>query len=238
MDRVRIRDSSNSFGGPGRGSGWRQKSLSNIDLPTSYRGIAGGIGGGITGGGLGAGQFRYRDYDSGLYDLYSRIDSRREEYEDLYGVNPKAARANGASSGNSGLSSSAGATAAAAAASSSSAAAIAAGSPAGGGGSKSKKRHHRSQEVIAYDKSSEHGGHSHHHHHHHHHGSQQQQAAQQQQFYNPDTGEACSLRRTRSLAVIREESYHDLHLPGRGGARRSQLIPRAKLIDRNFFKER
>ncbi|EDO63850.1 AGAP006339-PA [Anopheles gambiae str. PEST] len=185
VDRVRIRDSSNSFGGPGRGSGWRQKSLSNIDLPTSYRGIAGGIGGGITGGGLGAGQFRYRDYDSGLYDLYSRIDSRREEYEDLYGVNPKAAR-----------------------------------------------------EVIAYDKSSEHGGHGHHHHHHHHHGSQQQQAAQQQQFYNPDTGEACSLRRTRSLAVIREESYHDLHLPGRGGARRSQLIPRAKLIDRNFFKER
>uniref|UniRef100_A0A182PZU2 Uncharacterized protein n=1 Tax=Anopheles farauti TaxID=69004 RepID=A0A182PZU2_9DIPT len=67
VDRVRIRDSSNSFGGPGRGSGWRQKSLSNIDLPTSYRGIAGGIGGGITGGGLGAGQFRYRDYDSGLF---------------------------------------------------------------------------------------------------------------------------------------------------------------------------
>uniref|UniRef100_A0A182KE90 Uncharacterized protein n=1 Tax=Anopheles christyi TaxID=43041 RepID=A0A182KE90_9DIPT len=241
VDRVRIRDSSNSFGGPGRGSGWRQKSLSNIDLPTSYRGIAGGIGGGITGGGLGAGQFRYRDYDSGLYDLYSRIDSRREEYEDLYGVNPKAARANGGSSSNSGLSSSAGATAAAAASAASSSAAAAAGttgSPAGGG-SKSKKRHHRSQEVIAYDKSSEHGGHSHHHHHHHHHhGSQQQQAAQQQQFYNADTGEACSLRRTRSLAVIREESYHDLHLPGRGGARRSQLIPRAKLIDRNFFKER
>uniref|UniRef100_A0A182PPD1 Uncharacterized protein n=1 Tax=Anopheles epiroticus TaxID=199890 RepID=A0A182PPD1_9DIPT len=239
VDRVRIRDSSNSFGGPGRGSGWRQKSLSNIDLPTSYRGIAGGIGGGITGGGLGAGQFRYRDYDSGLYDLYSRIDSRREEYEDLYGVNPKAARANGGSSVNSGLSSSAGATAAAA---SSSAAAAAnggggTGSPATGGGSKSKKRHHRSQEVIAYDKSSDHGGHSHHHHHHHHHGQPASQQ-QQQQFYNADTGEACSLRRTRSLAVIREESFHDLHLPGRGGARRSQLIPRAKLIDRNFFKER
>uniref|UniRef100_A0A182MS97 Uncharacterized protein n=1 Tax=Anopheles culicifacies TaxID=139723 RepID=A0A182MS97_9DIPT len=241
VDRVRIRDSSNSFGGPGRGSGWRQKSLSNIDLPTSYRGIAGGIGGGITGGGLGAGQFRYRDYDSGLYDLYSRIDSRREEYEDLYGVNPKAARANGggASSGNSGLSSSAGATAAAA-----TAAVGTVGSPAGGGGkSGGKKRHHRSQEVIAYDKSSEHGGHGHHHHHHHHHGSQQQlqqsgQQQQHQQFYNADTGEACSLRRTRSLAVIREESYNDLHLPGRGGARRSQLIPRAKLIDRNFFKER
>uniref|UniRef100_A0A182WCE2 Uncharacterized protein n=1 Tax=Anopheles minimus TaxID=112268 RepID=A0A182WCE2_9DIPT len=241
VDRVRIRDSSNSFGGPGRGSGWRQKSLSNIDLPTSYRGIAGGIGGGITGGGLGAGQFRYRDYDSGLYDLYSRIDSRREEYEDLYGVNPKAARANGGggSSGNSGLSSSAGVNAAAAAA------AAGTGSPAGGGGkSGGKKRHHRSQEVIAYDKSSEHGGHGHHHHHHHHHGSQQllqqsgQQQQQHQQFYNADTGEACSLRRTRSLAVIREESYNDLHLPGRGGARRSQLIPRAKLIDRNFFKER
>ncbi|EAT35281.1 AAEL012536-PA [Aedes aegypti] len=141
VDRVRIRDSSSSFGGPGRGSGWRQKSLSNIDLPTSYRGIAGGVAG--TGGLVGAGQFRYRDYDSGLYDLYSRIDSRREEYDDLYGVNPKAA----------------------------------------------------------------------------------------------DGNDACSLRRTRSLAVIREETYNDLHLHGRG-ARRSQLIPRAKLVDRNFFKDR
>uniref|UniRef100_A0AAG5DGN5 Uncharacterized protein n=1 Tax=Anopheles atroparvus TaxID=41427 RepID=A0AAG5DGN5_ANOAO len=253
VDRVRIRDSSSSFGGPGRGSGWRQKSLSNIDLPTSYRGIAGG---GITGGGLGAGQFRYRDYDSGLYDLYSRIDSRREEYEDLYGVNPKAARANGAIGGggaSNGLSSTAGIASAAGATGSSGASATAGGGGVGGGsgssasvsgGSKSgsKKRHHRSQEVIAYEKSASEHGHSHHHHHHHHHGGgsqhQQQQQQQLQQFYNPDSNEACSLRRTRSLAVIREESYNDLHLPGRGGARRSQLIPKAKLIDRNFFKER
>ncbi|KFB50655.1 AGAP006339-PA-like protein [Anopheles sinensis] len=238
VDRVRIRDSSNSFGGPGRGSGWRQKSLSNIDLPTSYRGITGG---GITGGGLGAGQFRYRDYDSGLYDLYSRIDSRREEYEDLYGVNPKAARANGNNAlggGNNGLSSSAGSANGAGGSANSGGASV------NGSKSGSKKRHHRSQEVIAYDKSASEHGHSHHHHHHHHHGSsgtqtqQQQQQQQLQQFYNSDSNEACSLRRTRSLAVIREESYNDLHLPGRGGARRSQLIPKAKLIDRNFFKER
>ncbi|ETN60001.1 hypothetical protein AND_008391 [Anopheles darlingi] len=256
VDRVRIRDSSNSFGGPGRGSGWRQKSLSNIDLPTSYRGIAGGGGGGgsggsITGGGgLGAGQFRYRDYDSGLYDLYSRIDSQREEYEDLYGVNPKAARAGSSDrGGGAGIISGSGTTAASNAQAAATAAAAggnntvtssaaSGGSGAASGASKAsgKKRHNRNQDTKA---ASEHGGGQHHHHHHHHHhhngGSQQQQ----QQFYNPDSNEACSLRRTRSLAVIREESYNELHLPGRGGgSRRSQLIPRAKLTDRNFFKER
>ncbi|XP_052566246.1 protein javelin [Culex pipiens pallens] len=197
VDRVRIRDSSSSFGGPGRGSGWRQKSLSNIDLPTSYRGIAGGVAG--TGGLVGAGQFRYRDYDSGLYDLYSRIDSHREEYDDLYGVNPKASRAASSVSVSS--------------------------------------RHKKQQQQLehqqqAQDKDQQRQ--SKHHHHHHHRGSG---GIHHQEFYNPESNEACSLRRTRSLAVIREESYNDLHLHGRG-ARRSQLIPRAKLVDRNFFKER
>lgn len=51
---------------------------------------------------------------------------------------------------------------------------------------------------------------------------------------NPD---ACSLRRTRSLAVIREETFNDLQISGIR-TRRSQLIPRAKLVDRSFFKDR
>nr|XP_029727496.1 protein javelin-like [Aedes albopictus] len=194
VDRVRIRDSSSSFGGPGRGSGWRQKSLSNIDLPTSYRGIAGGVAG--TGGLVGAGQFRYRDYDSGLYDLYSRIDSRREEYDDLYGVNPKASRAASNASSN-----------------------------------KQRQQKQRDQqdhrEQQGQDKDQSQQRQKHHHHHHHRH----------QEFYSAEGKDACSLRRTRSLAVIREETYNDLHLHGRG-ARRSQLIPRAKLVDRNFFKDR
>lgn len=140
-----------------------------------------------TGGLVGAGQFRYRDYDSGLYDLYSRIDSCREEYDDLYGVNPKASRA---------------------------------------ASSKHQQRQlQQHQELLNQQERQQQQKHHHHHQHRH------------QEFYNPDSNEACSLRRTRSLAVIREESYNDLHLHGRG-ARRSQLIPRAKLVDRNFFKER
>lgn len=192
VDRVRIRDSSSSFGGPGRGSGWRQKSLSNIDLPTSYRGIAGGVAG--TGGLVGAGQFRYRDYDSGLYDLYSRIDSRREEYDDLYGVNPKASRAASNASSNK---------------------------------QRQQQKQRDQQDHQGQDKDQSQQRQKHHHHHHHRH----------QEFYSAEGNDACSLRRTRSLAVIREETYNDLHLHGRG-ARRSQLIPRAKLVDRNFFKDR
>lgn len=49
--------------------------------------------------------------------------------------------------------------------------------------------------------------------------------------------ESCSLRRTRSLAVIREETYNDLQISG-VRTRRSQLIPRAKLCNRSFFKNR
>lgn len=49
--------------------------------------------------------------------------------------------------------------------------------------------------------------------------------------------DSCSLRRTRSLAVIREETYNDLQISG-VRTRRSQLIPRAKLCNRSFFKNR
>lgn len=50
--------------------------------------------------------------------------------------------------------------------------------------------------------------------------------------------ESCSLRRTRSLAVIREETFNDLQIGGGIRARRSQLIPRAKLLNRSFFQNR
>lgn len=56
-------------------------------------------------------------------------------------------------------------------------------------------------------------------------------------LFNSGGVEACSLRRTRSLAVIREETFNDLQISG-VRTRRSQLIPRAKLVDRNFFQER
>jgi hypothetical protein len=54
---------------------------------------------------------------------------------------------------------------------------------------------------------------------------------------NATKGDNCSLRRSKSLAVIREETYNELAPTGTKN-RRSQLIPRAKLIDRNFFKDR
>lgn len=56
-------------------------------------------------------------------------------------------------------------------------------------------------------------------------------------YYQHNENEACSLRRTRSLAVIREETFNDLQISG-ARTRRSQLIPRAKLVDRNFFRDR
>lgn len=68
MDRVRLRDPAQVFGGPGRGSGWRQKSFSSIDLTTNKTGIN-----------------NSRDY-SGLYDLYSRIEHRKDYEEELYGA--------------------------------------------------------------------------------------------------------------------------------------------------------
>lgn len=74
VDRVRIRDPTkqNLVATPGRGSGWRQKSLSNIDLTSNHK--TNGV-------------FRYRDFD-GICDLYSKHGDCAE-YDDLYGVNPK-----------------------------------------------------------------------------------------------------------------------------------------------------
>lgn len=55
---------------------------------------------------------------------------------------------------------------------------------------------------------------------------------------NTTTGNTvCSLRRTRSLAVIREEAYPDIRVTGVRN-RRSQLIPRAKLIENEVFREK
>lgn len=67
VDRVRLREP-HSFSGPGRGSGWRQRSFSSIDLSTSSG--------------------RSRDYNGGFYDLYTRVDTGRD-YEDFYAVNHK-----------------------------------------------------------------------------------------------------------------------------------------------------
>ncbi|XP_037949010.1 protein javelin [Teleopsis dalmanni] len=51
--------------------------------------------------------------------------------------------------------------------------------------------------------------------------------------------ESCSLRRSRSLAVIREETFSDLQINSANNShRRSQLIPRARLVNRGFFRER
>ncbi|XP_071052533.1 protein javelin, partial [Onthophagus taurus] len=50
-----------------------------------------------------------------------------------------------------------------------------------------------------------------------------------------DDQEELSLRRSRSLALIREDTFNSLEIPAAvGQQRRSQLIPRAKLIDRNL----
>ncbi|KAH8297792.1 hypothetical protein KR054_010325, partial [Drosophila jambulina] len=52
------------------------------------------------------------------------------------------------------------------------------------------------------------------------------------------SGESCSLRRSRSLAVIREETFSDLQIGSANSSRRrSQLIPRARLVSRGFFRE-
>lgn len=71
VDRVRVQDTEYSFGGPGRGSGWRQRSLSNIDLTTQTRHSF---------------TKHSRDCSTGLYDLYSRIESRKD-YQGLYKEN-------------------------------------------------------------------------------------------------------------------------------------------------------
>ncbi|KAL9911700.1 javelin isoform 1-T1 [Glossina fuscipes fuscipes] len=51
--------------------------------------------------------------------------------------------------------------------------------------------------------------------------------------------DSCSLRRSRSLAVIREETFNDLQISSSSHSRRrSQLIPRARLVNRGYFRER
>lgn len=71
VDRVRVPDATYIPGGPGRGSGWRQRSLSNIDLTSQTRHSF---------------TKQSRDYSSGLYDLYSRIESRKD-YQNIYKFN-------------------------------------------------------------------------------------------------------------------------------------------------------
>ncbi|GBP48929.1 Protein javelin [Eumeta japonica] len=74
----------------------------------------------------------------------------------------------------------------------------------------------------------------------------------QRRFANSDTefsgnyGRLCkhketdgsNLRRSRSLAVIREETFTDLQLQNHGKVKRSQLIPRARLFDKPCLKDR
>lgn len=50
--------------------------------------------------------------------------------------------------------------------------------------------------------------------------------------------EGANLRRSRSLAVIREETFTDLQIPNHAKSKRSQLIPRARLFDKPNFKDR
>ncbi|KAL0840116.1 hypothetical protein ABMA28_015423 [Loxostege sticticalis] len=50
--------------------------------------------------------------------------------------------------------------------------------------------------------------------------------------------EASNLRRSRSLAVIREETFTDLQIQNHAKSKRSQLIPRARLFDKPCFKDR
>lgn len=50
--------------------------------------------------------------------------------------------------------------------------------------------------------------------------------------------EGSNLRRSRSLAVIREETFTDLQIQNHTKNKRSQLIPRARLFDKPYFKDR
>lgn len=72
MDRVRVPDSNCQLGGPGRGSGWRHRSLSNIDLTSQSKHSF---------------TKQTRGYTSSLHDLYSRLDNRKDtnDLENLYG---------------------------------------------------------------------------------------------------------------------------------------------------------
>lgn len=72
VDRVRVPDPNCQFGGPGRGSGWRHRSLSNIDLTSQSKHSF---------------TKQTKGYTSSLYDLYSRLEARKDknELENLYG---------------------------------------------------------------------------------------------------------------------------------------------------------
>lgn len=76
VDRVRVPDTNCQFGGPGRGSGWRHRSLSNIDLTSQSKHSF---------------TKQTRGYTSSLYDLYSRLEARKEtnETENIYGTTNK-----------------------------------------------------------------------------------------------------------------------------------------------------
>lgn len=163
---MRIPDSSYIFGGPGRGSGWRQRSLSNIDLTSQTRHSF---------------TKQSRDYSSGLYDLYSRIESRKD-YQNIFKFSDHSVNSSEFDL--------------------------------------FPKFHHisKSNQIPSAEHSE----------------SIYDQVRPDAPAPGPDS---CSLRRTRSLAVIREETYNDLQITGIR-TRRSQLIPRAKLVNRSFFKNR
>lgn len=162
VDRVRVPDATYISSGPGRGSGWRQRSLSNIDLTSQTRHSF---------------TKQSRDYSSGLYDLYSRIESRKD-YQNIYKFHHSVDN-----SKNDGL---------------------------------------LTRSLVEFNEIvSEHC----------------ESIYDQVRSDVPIGPDSCSLRRTRSLAVIREETYNDLQITGIR-TRRSQLIPRAKLVNRSFFKNR
>lgn len=124
-----------------------------------------------------------RDYSSGLYDLYSRIESRKD-YQNIYKFSDHS-------------------------------------------GNNSEYWLHKYEEIavkIWNDRKFQPTEHS----------DSIYDQVRSDAPIGPDT---CSLRRTRSLAVIREETYNDLQITGIR-TRRSQLIPRAKLVNRSFFKNR
>lgn len=201
MDRVRVQDTTYEFGGPGRGSGWRQRSLSNIDLTSQSRHSF---------------TKQIRDYSSGLYDLYSRIESRKDYQPDSNAGNYTAVGGGGSGSARGGKSNGCNSTAA-----------------------NDKRTRHEGKAIY--------------------HIQRIPTLLRANPFQSAEkvgnliyehivptsidptcvlgAADSCSLRRTRSLAVIREETYNDLQISG-VRTRRSQLIPRAKLCNSSFFKNR
>lgn len=89
VDRVRICDtrsngSESIYGGASsQKSGWRQKSLSNIDLSSNTKFLPG------------AGIFSYKDFEAHPFDLCSSTHNKskdneiQQDYEDICNVNPK-----------------------------------------------------------------------------------------------------------------------------------------------------